>query len=423
MAQKPYFSYASKGGSSSSRGGSSSYGSRSGGSGRPSRGFQGRSGGFGGSRGGYGRKKSTLNPLLLVKKATPKVEQAPYEPKHAFADFPFVEQIQENIAHKGYTTPTPIQDQAIPAILEGKDVVGLANTGTGKTAAFLLPLINAMASNLNLRVLIVAPTRELAVQIQTEARSFAMGMPISTQLCIGGVNIRPQVSGLRRRPQIVVGTPGRLKDLSNQRALFFQDYSMVVLDEVDRMLDMGFIHDVQYIIGKLPKDRQSLFFSATLNPESKKLMGDFLTDPVMVSVKSQETAMNVDQDVVRLLGRTKVDVLDEILRTDEAAKVIIFGRTKHGIDKLAKQLGERGLKIASIHGNKSQYQRQQSLELFKHNRVNVLLATDVAARGLDIDDVSHVINYDLPDTYEEYVHRIGRTGRANKTGKALSFVD
>lgn len=369
------------------------------------------------------RKKKTVDIRLLVRKADDVIAQETYQPQHTFHDFSLTEQLKQNIIDQGYTVPTPIQDQAIPHLLQGKDVVGIANTGTGKTAAFLLPLLNKLHNDKTQRVLIVAPTRELAVQIQQDLKLFSKNMHIFSVLCIGGVSLHQQIQGLRRDPHFVIGTPGRLKDLKMQGKLNFAQYNNIVLDEVDRMLDMGFINDVKFIISHLPRDRQSFFFSATVSPEIQQIIQTFVHNPTQISVKSQETARNVDQDIVKTQGRPKFDVLCELLRQQHLEKVIIFGRTKWGIEKLARQLEQQGFTVVALHGNKNQNQRQRALEQFKQHKVNILLATDIASRGLDIDDVTHVINYDLPETYEDYVHRIGRTGRANKKGVALSFVE
>lgn len=377
----------------------------------------------GGNGGGRGRGPSKIDVSQLIKKAdfvaTPEV----YKPTHMFADFALVEPLKQNIIQKGYTSPTPIQDQTIPVLLEGRDVVGIANTGTGKTAAFLLPLINKVFHDRNQKVLIVAPTRELAVQIEDEFKAFAKGLGMYSVLCIGGVGLYGQIKGLQRNPNFVIGTPGRLKDLEKQRKLFFGSYQSIVLDEVDRMLDMGFINDVKHIVQRLPQVKHSLFFSATMPDSAKVIMQHFLKDPVTISVKKTNTSVNVDQDVIKTNGKQKIDLLHDLLIKDGFDKVLVFGRTKWGMEKLAKMLDERGFKVASIHGNKNQNQRQRALNDFKENKISVLLATDIASRGLDIPDVTHVINYDLPESYEDYVHRIGRTGRANKTGKALTFVD
>ncbi|MDP3941263.1 MAG: DEAD/DEAH box helicase [bacterium] len=368
------------------------------------------------------RRQEYINPALFVKKGI-EPENNVYVPTHAFSDFAISEQIKENIRLHGYQTPTPIQDQAIEYILQGRDVVGMANTGTGKTAAFLIPLIEKAFRDRSQKVLIVAPTRELAVQIEEEFRYFSRQMQLYSALCIGGAGITGQIRTLRRNPQFVIGTPGRLKDLEQQRALSFTSFATIVLDEVDRMLDMGFIQDVRYIISKLSSPRHSLFFSATMPPEVSDVMHTLLKNPITVSVKSGESALYVDQDVVRTSGKQKIDVLHDLLIQDGFEKVLVFGRTKWGMEKLAREMETRGFKVASIHGNKNQSQRQRAIEQFKSNKIQVLLATDIASRGLDIDNVTHVINYDIPETYKDYVHRIGRTGRAGKKGNALTFVE
>jgi len=368
-------------------------------------------------------KGDSIDVSRFINKAAQTSEPETYVPKHRFADFAIEESLKRNIAKKGYVTPTPIQDQAIPHVLKGADVVGIANTGTGKTAAFLIPLINKVLKDRTQCVLIMVPTRELAIQIEEEYWAFADGMRIGAVTCVGGANINPQIATLRRGPNFVIGTPGRLKDLMDRRALDLSKFGTVVLDEADRMLDMGFIHDMKFILSHMKWELHTLFFSATLSREIENLIGDFLRAPVRVSVKTGNTAAGVDQDVVRIGGKNKIDALHELLSQPEFSKVLVFGRTKHGVEKLSKILAQRGFKAESIHGNKTQNKRQRALELFKGNRVQVLVATDVAARGIDVDDVSHVINYDLPTSYEDYVHRIGRTGRAGKRGKALTFVE
>lgn len=370
----------------------------------------------------YRNRGASLNPLMFVKKAVDAVE-TPYMPTNSFSDFPLNEIVKRNVLARGFGKPTAIQDQAILPILEGKDLVGVANTGTGKTAAFLLPLITKVSKDRNQRVLIVTPTRELAAQIQDEFKLFSSGMGIFSTLCIGGASLNVQRRELFRRPNFVIGTPGRLKDLEGRRILNLGHYGNVVLDEVDRMLDMGFIHDIRHIISFLPKNRQSLFFSATIPKETRVVMQSFLINPVTVSVKTGVTPQNVDQDIIRIQGRNKLEILHDLLIKEEFKKVLVFGRTKWGVNKLEASLTQRGFKAAAIHGNKSQGQRVRALKMLKNNEVQVLLATDVASRGLDIDNVTHVINYDMPGSYNDYVHRIGRTGRAGKKGVALTFID
>ncbi len=375
-----------------------------------------------GNQGRYQNRGASLNPLMFVRKAVDVVE-IPYVSVNSFSDFSLNETVKNNILARGFDKPTAIQDKAIIPILEGKDLVGIANTGTGKTAAFLLPLIMKVSRDRNQKVLIVTPTRELAVQIQDEFKLFSSGMGIFSTLCIGGASLNVQTRELSRRPNFVIGTPGRIKDLEGRRILKLDQYGNVVLDEVDRMLDMGFLHDIRHIISFLPKNRQSLFFSATLPKEIETVMQSFLTNPVMISVKTGATPQNVDQDIIRIQGKNKLEVLHELLIKEEFRKVLVFGRTKWGVNKLEVGLTQRGFKATSIHGNKTQGQRLRALKMLKNNEVQVLLATDVASRGLDIDNVTHVINYDVPGTYDDYVHRIGRTGRMGKKGVALTFVD
>ena len=411
----------SRGGSFSvrSNGGSSS-GSRFGGGSRG--GFGGRPR-FGGKAGGRGSKGPRLDISRFINKAVITEEVDVFIPEHSFSDFQVEEHLKKNILTKGFKNPSPIQDKIIPHILRGEDVVGIANTGTGKTAAFLIPLINKAILNPDEQVLIMAPTRELAIQIDEELKTFIKGLKIFSVCCVGGAYIGKQISELRYFNNFIIGTPGRLKDLIERRSLNLSKCRNLVLDEADRMLDMGFINDMKYVMGLMPKERQTLFFSATLSPEIERIINDFLKNPVRISVKTQDTAKSIDQDVVRVKGGQKLDVLHELLIQPEFSKVLIFGRTKHGVEKLTNMLADRGFKAVSIHGDKAHAQRQRALKLFKDNTVQMLVATDVAARGLDIPNVSHVINYDLPETYEDYVHRIGRTGRADKTGKALTFVD
>lgn len=375
-----------------------------------------------GNRGGFRRPKR-IDHNLFIQKAFDRVEDV-YVSMNTFNDFALENQLKHAITSRGYTTPTPIQDQTIPILLEGRDVVGVASTGTGKTGAFLIPLINKVLKNREERVLIVAPTRELAVQIRDELSIFTPNMGIYSTLCIGGVSIGPQIQRLEKNPHFVIGTPGRLRDLDRHRKIRFNRYTSIVLDEVDRMLDMGFIHDVSYIISQLGKNRQSLFFSATMPKNVESIMREFLVNPVTVTLTPSQPSKNVDQDIIRLeSGENKIDKLHELLIQREFEKVLVFGRTKWGMEKLTKELDDRGFKVASIHGNKTQAQRQKAIDLFKTNRIRVLLATDVASRGLDIDNVTHVINFDQPESYEDYIHRIGRTGRAGKKGVALTFID
>lgn len=364
-----------------------------------------------------------LDFTQFVKKAIQVTETEVYNPKHRFADFEMHSKLKANVAEKGYVHPTPIQDGAIPHILEGRDVIGIANTGTGKTAAFLLPLIHKTFKHKTEKVLIIVPTRELALQIEDELRVFSRGSGLNSALCIGGAHIMEQMRSLARNPSFVIGTPGRLKDLIERKKLDLSGFNNIVLDEVDRMLDMGFINDIKYLVALMRSPRQSLFFSATMPREIAELAKKFLNDPVTIAIKSRATSENVDQDVVHVTPKEeKIETLHNLLLRPEFQKVLIFGRTKHGVDKLAHRLEERGFKADSIHGDKSQPQRQRALRRFSKDEITILVATDVAARGLDIPDVTHVINYELPENYEDYIHRIGRTGRGDKKGHALTFI-
>ncbi len=415
---KPSSSFRPGGPSRFSRGGTS--GGYRGGSGG---GFRSRPS-FGGSRGGGRGRTDNISHSRFINKAVITEEVVNFVPEHKFQDFTFEPSLKQAIITKGYLLPTPIQDRSIPHVLKGTDVVGIANTGTGKTAAFLLPLINKVLLNRKQQVLIVVPTRELAIQIDAELKTFAGGMKMYSVCCVGGASLSKQINDLRYQYNFIIGTPGRLKDLIDRKMIFLKEFNTIVLDEADRMLDMGFVNDMRAVMAGMPKDRQTLFFSATLSPEIEKLIHEFLKEPVRISVKTQDTSKNVDQDVVKVArGANKIDVLHDLLKQKEFSKVLIFGRTKHGVEKLSGMLVQKGFKADSIHGDKNHSRRQKALTMFKNNQMQVLVATDVAARGLDIADVSHVINYDIPATYDDYVHRIGRTGRGNKKGKALTFVE
>jgi len=370
-----------------------------------------------------GPKKAYINPSKFIKSA--EIEDvADFQPKHAFSDFNVHPLIKENIAKMGYTKPSPIQDQTIPIGLNRQDVVGIANTGTGKTAAFAVPLLNRLMTEQNTRAIILAPTRELAQQIEEQCRQLAKSSGIDGALLIGGVPMGPQLRELRFNPRIVIGTPGRIKDHSERRSLNLANFNIVVLDEVDRMLDMGFINDITHILSKTSPQKQSFYFSATLNDKIKSIINGFSVDPVHISVKTGETGKNIDQNVVRFnSSRDKIEKLHELLIQDKVAKTLVFNDTHRSVEKLATELGARGFSIDAIHGGKSQSQRQRVLKKFKDNQINVLVATDVAARGLDVFDITHVINYSSPHSYEDYVHRIGRTGRAGKIGYALTFIE
>jgi len=377
-----------------------------------------------GRRRPIGRIWERIDPAKFINKAIMAEGNENFMPEHKFQDFKIDQRLIRAVANKGYKIPTPIQDQIIPHIIEGFDVVGIADTGTGKTAAFLLPLINKILLNPKEQVLIVAPTHELAIQTDQEFKFFSRGMRMFSVCCVGGASIGRQISELRYNYNLIIGTPGRLKDLIERKMINLSRFSTVVLDEADRMLDMGFINDTRFIMNGVPKGRQVLFFAATFPYEVERIIKEFLRNPVRVSVKTRDTSKNVEQNIVRIeQGKTKLDVLNNLLNQREFNKVLIFGRTKYGVEKLSKMLIHKGFKAESIHGNKNHSQRQRALGMFKDNRIQVLVATDVAARGLDIADVSHVINYDIPATYDDYIHRIGRTGRWNKRGTALTFID
>lgn len=371
-----------------------------------------------------GPMKKYIHPSKFVNKATA-YEAVAYESTHKFSDFPFGPELAANIKSKGYVVPSAIQDQAIPHIVDGKDVIGLANTGTGKTAAFLLPIIERQ-SGIMLRpsVLVVAPTRELAQQIDEQFREFSRGLNLYSTLVVGGTNIDRQIRELKRRPHVIIGTPGRLKDLMKRRVLQLKNMTTLVLDEADRMLDMGFLPDIREIVSNMPDERQTLFFSATITPDIERLVHDFLKDPVTVSVRTGETSDHVEQDVIETRDKNhKVETLVNLLSDEAYDKVLVFGETKYGVQRLSDHLDNSGIPSVAIHGNKNQSQRTKALKSFKNEKVRVLVATDVAARGLDIPNVSHVINFDTPQTYEDYVHRIGRTGRGGASGRAHTFVD
>ncbi len=374
------------------------------------------------SRGRFSGK--SIHPSKFINQASA-YEEKQYEATHRFVDFAFGAELQHNIAAKGYDTPSAIQDQAIPHIIEGRDVIGLANTGTGKTAAFLLPIIERQRGiMLRPSVLIVAPTRELAQQIAEQFDDFARGMDMHTALVVGGVPVDRQIRTLRRRPHFIIGTPGRLKDLIDRREIQLKNMTTLVLDEADRMLDMGFLPDIKEIVQAMPRERQTLFFSATMTSDIERLTAQFLNDPVTIQARNGETSEHVEQDVIEARDKMhKIELLEEMLKKDAYQKVLVFGDTKFGVQRLSDHLDHSGIPSVAIHGNKNQSQRQRALQKFKSQQVRVMVATDVAARGLDIPNVTHVINFDTPKTFEDYIHRIGRTGRAGASGHAHTFID
>lgn len=401
---------------------------------RKFRSFRNSGNGFGGGPGlspyrgqQRGKRPSKLERAdvsIFIRKATTLTSETAHKGHTSFDSFDLAPVLKQNIANRGYKEPTPIQSQAIEPILAGRDVIGLASTGTGKTAAFLLPLLHKIYNDRHQKALIIVPTRELALQINEELKSFATNTSIYSALIIGGMNIKRQINDIRRNPHVVVATPGRLRDLVSRKVINLPDYSNIVLDEVDLMVDIGFIKDIKFFVSLMPRERQSLFFSATIPSKVQTILQAFVTNPVTISVKLQETSENVDQNIIRVNNAfEKIEKLHNLLNQQEVEKVLIFGRTKHGVEKLHQELKVRGFASGAIHGNKKQGQRQRTLQSFKQNEIKILLATDIASRGLDIENVTHVINFDLPETYEDYIHRIGRTGRANKRGYALTFVN
>jgi superfamily II DNA/RNA helicase len=366
--------------------------------------------------------KQTIDPARFIKSATPGLSSN-YQATHEFADFAMHPLLKANITAKGYTIPSEIQDKTISLGLEGRSVIGIANTGTGKTAAFALPILNKLMRSPSSQALIIAPTRELAVQIEEQCKLLAKSSGLSGALLIGGTPIGRQITMLKHNPRIIIGTPGRIKDHLQQRTLQLGSCDMVVLDEVDRMLDMGFINDVRHILANVSAQHQAFFFSATMNREIENIIDTFAANPVVINVKAGETSENVNQEVTNFNGKTeKMDKLHNLLIAEGVSKALVFGKTKYGVERLAKELQARGFKADAIHGGKNQGQRQRALDSFRDDKINILVATDVAARGIDVKDISHVINYSTPQTYSDYVHRIGRAGRAGKVGHALTFV-
>jgi ATP-dependent RNA helicase RhlE len=350
----------------------------------------------------------------------------------SFNNLQLIEPVLKALVHEGYTKPTPIQEQSIPAILQGRDLLGCAQTGTGKTAAFAIPLLQllhqqhqaAPQSRRPIQALILTPTRELAIQIEESFRAYGKYVNLKHLVVFGGVSQVSQVNALRRGIDVLVATPGRLLDLMNQNHISLRDIKFFVLDEADRMLDMGFVHDVKRIIAKLPAKRQTLFFSATMPPEIQQLANVLLTNPVKVAVTPVSSTVEIIQQSLFFVDKQNKNSLLKHLLTDASVMTaLVFTRTKHGADKVARDLSRSGINAEAIHGNKSQNARQAALSNFKSRRTRVLVATDIAARGIDIDELTHVINYDLPEVPETYVHRIGRTGRAGASGIAISFCD
>ncbi len=348
-----------------------------------------------------------------------------------FKDLQLIEPVLQALSKEGYTSPTPIQQQAIPAILQKRDLLGCAQTGTGKTAAFTIPILQLMqmqeplqGATREVQALILTPTRELAIQIGESIEAYGRFLNFKHKVIFGGVPQYSQVQAIRRGVDILVATPGRLLDLINQRVLSLSNIRYFVLDEADRMLDMGFVHDVKRVIAKLPEKRQSLFFSATMPPEIQQLSQMLLRNPVKVEVTPvSSTAEMINQTVYYVERQNKLSLLVQLLQDHRIETLLVFTQMKHAADKLARSLNNAGIKTEAIHGNKSQNARQIALSNFKNRKTRVLVATDIAARGIDIDELTHVLNYELPNVPETYVHRIGRTGRAGASGIAISFCD
>lgn len=403
-------SFSSRGRSSSSRGGS--FSSRGGNSSRgrfPQRGRR--------------RTSERIDHSLFIYKPTEAVQVKKYTPEHSFADFGFPGMLVKNLHQKGLQFPTEIQDKIIPHGMHGDDVIGLAATGSGKTMAFLLPLIKKVSENPDQKVLILAPTRELAQQINSEFMMASYGLKLFSTVCVGGMPIFRQINSLKRMNQFIIGTPGRIKDLADRGVLDYSTMHSVVLDEVDRMLDMGFVDDITKILNSLPLERQSFFFSATMPERIKNLIHAHLREPKVVDTGAGVSTKNVTQDIVRFNDQTeKFEKLSGLLNGANKEKSIIFVETKSGVDTLTGELKRAGFKAGLIHGDRRQRERDQVLKDFKLGKIDILVATDVAARGIDVKNVYQVINYTIPQTHDDYIHRIGRTGRAGQLGKAFTFV-
>jgi ATP-dependent RNA helicase RhlE len=373
-----------------------------------------------------GRKKeSTISSDLLIKKAEI-VGQDAYRPARSFEQWPVDNRVKHNLSLKGYQNPTQIQEETIEHLIAGRDLLGIANTGTGKTGAFLIPIIEQLLRGPRpFSSLVIVPTRELALQVEMELKSLSRGLKIYSASFIGGTSINRDLSRLRQPFHISIGTPGRLLDLANRGAFKLSDTSVLVLDEFDRMLDMGFVKDVQKLVSAMSNRRQTMLFSATLDHTQRSLIDQLLTDPVEVKVSNGDTTTKqVDQDVIRVPREgDKFAMLLDLIAQKEFEKVLIFAETKRLVDRVTRRLNGSGVAVDQIHGNKTQNYRIKALDKFRKGRVKVLVATDVAARGIDITDITHVINYQIPMSYDSYIHRIGRTGRAGKTGKAITFVD
>ncbi len=374
-----------------------------------------------------GKPKSTLNPNLLIQKAFIEEKKDTVAPTRKYADFPMNSLLKENISKMGFTHPTPIQDQTFEYLVGKRDLIGIASTGTGKTGAFLIPLLERLMNQGDdkFQTLIVVPTRELALQVNDEFRKLTAGMRLRSACFIGGTNVEKDVRSLNNYFDFIIGTPGRLLDLKNRGRLKLHHMDVLVLDEFDKMLDMGFVHDIQTIAKAMHNRSQTLLFSATQDKKQQQIINQLVSEPLLVALSTgDKSSKNVDQDIIRVTeGQNKFDLLKGLINDGEYNKVILFTETKHLAKRLTGQLNASGIRADEIHGNKSQNYRVNALNKFKTGAIRVLVATDVAARGIDVNDVTLVVNYQLPNDFDTYIHRVGRTGRAGKTGTAYTFVD
>lgn len=368
---------------------------------------------------------STIDPNSLVKKATSS-EQSAYEAFRSFDDMPIHKSIKANLTKLGFDTPTQIQDKTLENLQEGNDIVGVANTGTGKTGAFLIPIMDQLLNRkTGFQSLVVVPTRELAQQVTEEFKTLSKGTGLTSACFIGGTSVGKDMGQLRKNNDIIIGTPGRLIDLADRGGLKLKDFTTLVLDEFDRMLDMGFIQDIKKMVQAMEHREQTMLFSATLDKTQQSLISELLDDPVEVKINTKAPASGqIEQDIVKVpADGDKFDMLLKLMDDKTFEKVLLFAETKRSVEKISNKLHKSGVKVEFIHGDKTQNHRVKALDQFKSGKVRVLVATDVAARGIDVTDITHVINYQMPANYDSYVHRIGRTGRAGKSGKALTFVE
>ncbi|MEX1003591.1 MAG: DEAD/DEAH box helicase [Crocinitomicaceae bacterium] len=370
------------------------------------------------------KRSSSIDPQRLVKKASP-IGETEYVSDRTFDQMNLHQGIIKNLKHKGYERPTQIQDEAIEKLVDGSDLIGIAKTGTGKTGAFLIPIVeNLLRAEKPFQSIVIVPTRELAIQVEEEFKSIAHQLNLSSVCLIGGTSVNRDVERLKKFNHLIIGTPGRLMDMQNRRVLHLDRISVLVLDEFDRMLDMGFVKDIRKMVSQMRNRKQSMLFSATRDTSQASIIKEIVKNPFEVQVSSgQTTSDHVDQDIIRVKGGDKFGMLLDLVKKTDFEKVILFAETKRLVDRLNKKLNQSGIKSDLIHGNKSQNYRSKALDKLKAGKIKILVATDVAARGIDVSNISHVINYQLPMDIDTYIHRIGRTGRAGKAGKAFTFVD